>query len=192
MSASLPGSTTAENLANPSAGNGILFSPFSGPKGSPFAGPTGDLSTGALNTGIGFGPEVVIGVSRLFNPAVPSTAGGFTDDSVPGWSLPNGAAATDSRLTAIGGGRSTLVPATAAGVSTVTPYTQGFGLCGAGNGASRDAGGGAGFVVRAVTATADTANGVAVEPNYINRSGQTVLTAQSTFGSNINNQGAPA
>ena len=73
MPAGLPGSTSAQNLANPSAGQAVLFDLLSGPKGSPFdrdvqvpylgspggAGfpASGNASTGALSNGIGFGPN---------------------------------------------------------------------------------------------------------------------------------------
>ena len=50
MPASLPGSTLAQNLANPSAGLNINHDLLSGPKGSPFdKDQAGNASTGALS-----------------------------------------------------------------------------------------------------------------------------------------------
>lgn len=191
MPAPLPGSTNAENLANPSAGKAVLFDLFSGPKGSPFdvrkisySGQTPTYtndaanqtpSTGALNTGIGFGSPPVIGLTA---PASIKAAG-FTDDYIPGASLPSGALANNSRLMAIGGGRSD-----ANGVAN--PYTAGFGIGMAGNGGSRDAGAGpafTGFFTKMVTAAGAVANGAAVETGFTNRSGVALVTGQSVFGS---------
>jgi hypothetical protein len=185
MPAGLPGATAAENAANPSAGNKVLFSSFSGPKGSPLDKDSqGNASTGALSTGIGFGSPPVIG------PTAPASisAAGFMDDSVPGVTLPSGAAATDSTLVAIGGGKSN-----AAGQPT--PYTAGFGILGGGQGGSRDAGAGpnfTGFQMKMVTATAPVANGAAVEAGFINRSGVALVSGQSVFGSASAASAAPA
>lgn len=169
MTASLPGSTPAENAANPSAGKVVLMDPLSGPAGSPRAA----LGTGALSTGIGFGSPPVIGLTA------PSSikAAGFTDDYTPGLSMPDGTNAPDSRLWCIGGGKSGV------GGAVVAGYSAGSGLLAAGNGGSRDAGAGAGFATKMVTAVGTVANGAAVETGFLNRSGQTLTAGQSVFGS---------
>lgn len=176
MPAGLPGSTTAQNAANPSAGPFVIFSAFSGPKGSPFdkAG-SSQASTGGLSTGIGYG-AVNIG------PLAPASIrqAGFGDDYTPGVTLPNGTAATTSILVAIGGGKSDKF-------GVPVPYTAGFAIMGAGNGGSRDAGAGpafTGFSLKMVTATATVANGAAVEAGFTNRTPASMVSGQSTFGSN--------
>ena len=177
--------------SNPSTGAFVIMNPFSGPKGSPFDAkqidPTSKLlvaapnnfSTGALNTGIGFGSPPIIG------PTAPASirAAGFNDDYTPGVTLPGGTAATDARLTCIGGGKST---ATVNGIAPTVPYNA-QPLLGFGNGGSRDAGAGpafTGFSLKTVTATATVANGAAVEAGFLNRSGVSITTGQSVFGSN--------
>lgn len=175
--------------ANPSAGRFVMMSSFSGPKGSPFDRAGSDaLSTGALSTGIGFGANHIIG------PPAPQSIkdAGFTDDYTPGVTRPNGVAATTSILVAIGGGKST---AAVNGIAPTVPYTAGFGLCGFGEGASRDAGAGpafTGFNTKMVTATGAVANGAVIETGFTNRSGQAMTTGQSAFGSNVAAQAAPA
>jgi hypothetical protein len=176
--------------SNPSAGVFVIMNPFSGPKGSPFDAkqidPTSKLlvaapnnfSTGALNTGIGFGSPPIIG------PTAPASikAAGFNDDYTPGVTLPDGTAATDARLTCIGGGKST---ATVNGIAPTVPYNA-QPLLGFGNGGSRDAGAGpafTGFGLKTVTATATIANGAAVEAGFLNRSGVSITNGQSVFGS---------
>jgi hypothetical protein len=175
MPAGLPGSSTAQNAANPSAGSFVIFSSFSGPKGSPFdkAG-SAQCSTGGLSTGIGYG-AVNIG------PTAPASikAAGFNDDYVPGVTLPSGSSATSSILVAIGGGKSDKYGAP-------VPYTAGFALLGAGNGGSRDGGAGpafTGFTMKMVTAAAVVANGAVVETGYANRTNVSLTSGQSTFGS---------
>lgn len=199
MAASLPGSTQAENLANPSAGSCVMFSPFSGPKGSPFSGSTitgwtggtptyaldvTNVSTGALQTGIGFGSPPVFGVTA---PASIQAAG-FNDDYTPGIDYYTSAttkqAATTAILTAIGGGKST---ANVNGIAPTVPYVA-QPLLKAGRGGSRDAGAGpnfTGFACKTVTATATVANGAVVETGFVNRSGQSITTGQSVFGSAV-------
>lgn len=194
MPAGLPGSTNVQNLANPTLGASVLLDLLSGPKGSPKdndkdyginGGPlaSGKCSTGALQTGIGFGAQnAVIGAPISRN---------FTDDYTPGVTKPDGTAATDSTLMYIGGGKSN--PAVK-GVSTPVPYTAGFGIGTAGQGGSRDAGAGpafTGFLEKLVTATADVANGAAVETGFVNRSGVTIKNTQSTFGSSAAASAAP-
>lgn len=176
--------------ANPSTGLSVLMSAFSGPKGSPFdakqmdpttqlpvAAPT-NYSTGALSTGIGFGcPHVV-------NPTAPQSIkdAGFTDDYTPGVTMPGGGAASTAVLTCIGGGKST---ATVNGIAPTVPYNA-QPLLNFGNGGSRDAGAGpafTGFATKMVTATATVANGAAIEAGFTNRSGISMTSGQSAFGS---------
>lgn len=190
MPAALPGSTLAQNIANPSAGSMVIYDLLSGPKGSPkdrdvdiayLASPgsagtaSGNASTGGLSTGIGFGSPPIIGLTA---PAS-IVAAGYNDDYTPGVTKPDGTAATTSILMYIGGGKS---DATGAPV----PYTAGFGIGAAGNGGSRDAGAGpafTGFGLKMVTAAAGVANGAAVETGFSNRSGVALVTGQSVFGS---------
>jgi hypothetical protein len=200
MPAGLPGSTSVQNLANPSLGNFVIFDLMSGPKGSPkdrdvdvpahgnpsgtgFAA-SGNTSTGGLSTGIGYGSPPVIGLTA---PASIQAAG-FSDDYTPGITKPDGVAATSSIYMHIGGGKSD-----ATGLSV--PYTAGFGIGGAGQGGSRDAGAGpayTGFVIKSVTATGAVATGAAVETGYSNRSGLALVTGQSVFGSFGTASAAPA
>lgn len=161
------------------------MSPFSGPAGSPFDNDTaGNNSTGALNTGIGFGLNHVMG------PPSPEAVvdAGFNDDYVPGVTLPGGGLATTSILTAIGGGRS---GAAADGAAPTTPYSAAQ-ILAFGGGAPRDAGGGEGFGMRSVIAAGNVADGAEIEPDYVNRSGVTVRTDQSAFGSSTNAAPVPA
>ena len=183
MPAGLPGSTTVENAANPSAGREVIFNLFSGPKGSPLDRNTSvHASTGALNTGIGFGSPPVFGLTA---PASIKAAG-FNDDYTPGITMPDGTtASTNSKLMAIGGGRMAN-SVNADGTRTPNPYTAGFGIGMAGNGGSRDGGAGpafTGFLTKTVTATGAVANGAAVEAGWTNRSGVALTTGQSVFGS---------
>lgn len=191
MPASLPGSTLAQNLANPSLGLVVMMDALSGPKGSPFdKDNSGNASTGALSTGIGFDGDVM---NPAFNPATNTItslggirAAGFNDDYTPGVTKPDGTASANSTLCYIGGGRSTIAGGVAGGLSTVTPYTAGFGLVGAGQSGNRDGGSGpafTGFVTKTVTATGAVANGAAVETGFVNRSGFSLVSGQSVFGS---------
>lgn len=185
--------------ANPGTGKFVLMSPFSGPKGSPFdaqsangytangvgirvADPT-NYSTGALNTGIGYDAEVVIG------PTAPQSIkdAGFTDDYTPGVTYFTTAttpqAITTSVLMAIGGGKST---AAVNGIAPTVPYTAGFQMLGFGGGGSRDAGAGpafTGFGLKMVTATASVAVGAAIETGFLNRGVRTMVSGESAFGS---------
>lgn len=194
MPASLPGSTLAENQANPSAGKAVIFDPLSGPKASPFdarkiaswsagapvyANDPLNCSTGGLSTGIGFGPDSIFGAGAGSAPLKFSERN-FTDDYIPGEDAPSSTIGTDSRYMYIGGGRST-----ALGVPN--PYDETMvGLCAAGNGGSRDGGTTpfTGFPLKTVTATGAVANGAAVEAGFTNRSGVSLVTGQSVFGSN--------
>lgn len=187
-SAAAPGSGDPP-LSNPSGGPGVLMSPFSGPKGSPFDKDSGNnTSTGALSTGIGFGLNVEVpGINSFFGPASPAgnakPASGFTDDYQPGITLPGGGVATTAILTAIGGGRSTANTSTSP--TTPDPYVA-QPLLAFGNSGSRDAGSGpayTGFGTKSVTASADIANGSAIEAGWLNRSGVTLPSGLSQFGS---------
>lgn len=188
--------------ANPSTGLFVIMNPFSGPKGSPFDAkqmdPTTQLlvaapnnfSTGALNTGIGFGSPPIIGLTA---PQSIKDAG-FNDDYIPGvdsYRVGGKTAETTSILTAIGGGKST---ANVNGIAPTVPYNA-QPLLAFGNGGSRDAGAGpafTGFGVKTVTATATVANGAAVEAGFLNRSGVSITTGQSVFGSNTTASAAVA
>jgi hypothetical protein len=202
MPAALPGSTLAQNLANPSLGLNINHDLLSGPKGSPFDrdvqvpfGSTpggsgypasGNASTGALATGIGFGSPPIFGLTA---PQSIKDAG-FTDDYTPGVTNPDGTTRADSALMYIGGGRS---DATANAVPN--PYTVGFGLGDAGQGGARDAGAGPafqGFRTKTVTAVGTVANGAVVETGFVNRSGVSITVGQSVFGSAVAASGVVA
>jgi len=177
----------------------VMMSPFSGPTGSPFdavqmdpttqlpvAAPT-NYSTGALSTGIGFGCPHVVGLTA---PQSVKDAG-FTDDYTPGVTNPDGTAATLAVLTCIGGGKSL---ATENGEAVTDPYEV-QPLLNFGNGGSRDAGAGpafTGFATKMVTATGSTANGAAIEAGFVNRSGLTMATGQSAFGSSTTASAAVA
>lgn len=169
MPGSLPGDTDLNNGGNPNAGRFVIMDPLSGPKDTPFAGADGNLSTGGLSTGIGFGCNHVIGAGGI-------AAAGFNDDYTPGVTKPDGTASADSTLMYIGGGRSLYTGAP-------NPYTTGFAICGAGNGGSRDSGANTGFGMKMVTATGDVANGAAIEAGFVNRSGEAMVNGQSAFGS---------
>lgn len=164
--------------ANPSGGQTVLMSPFSGPTGSPLDNDqTGNYSTGALNTGIGFG------CNHIINPTAPASIrnAGFTDDYTVGVSMPSGVPATLAILTAIGGGKSN---AATNGAAATAPYNV-QPLLAFGNGGSRDAGAGpdfTGFATKTVTAAGTVANGAVIETGWVNRSGVSMVTGQSAFG----------
>jgi hypothetical protein len=153
------------------------------PAGSGFAA-SGNTSTGGLSTGIGFGSPPIIGVTA---PAS-ILAAGFNDDYTPGATKPDGTATTDATYMYIGGGKSL-----ATGVSS--PYTAGYGIGGAGQGGSRDAGAGpayTGFPAKIVTAAGAVAIGAVVETGFTNRSGAALTTGQSVLGSSGTASAAPA
>ena len=211
MPAGLPGSTPVQNAANPSLGTDVSFSPFSGPKGSPFdakkypsnitqpilsqivADPT-NISTGALNTGIGMEANTrVPGMATVYDAAIPTSVNSFSDDYIPGQTLPGGTLATGAILTCIGGGKSTITPGTGSdysnGVSNPVPYAS-QPLLNAGNGGSRDAGAGpafTGFSMKVVTNPTGSviANGAVIETGWVNRMGVSLLGSQSAFGSSV-------
>lgn len=167
-----------------------------------------NLSTGALSTGIGFGSDV--GVAKGFDPStnaytidkvgvlvIPPS---FNDDYIPGVTQVKSAGLSDagtSVLVAIGGGKST-APSEAAGttgIAATVPYTAGYGLLGFGQGGSRDAGAGpafTGFEKKMVTATAGVANGAPIETGWVNRSGGSMVSGMSEFGSSTAASAAPA
>ena len=186
MPASNPGRTGTGN-AGTANGVAVLCSPFSGPTGSPFDNDqAGNLSTGALNTGIGFG----IGTGNYFTDSAVNgfSEGNFTDNYEPGVSLPGGTAAPDARLTAIGGGRSDPD-------GTPDPFNA-VPLLGFGNGGTRDAGAGpafTGFGCKTVTATGTVAHGADIEAGFSNRVkvGLSLVSGQSAFGSAAAASAAP-
>ena len=142
----------------------------------------GNASTGALSTGIGFGSPPIIGLTA---PASIQAAG-FSDDYTPGVTKPDGTSSSDSTIMYIGGGRCDAPTIATQGRAAPNPYTAGFGIGKAGQGGSRDAGAGPafqGFRCKMVTATGAVANGAAVETGFINRSGVSLVTGQSVFGS---------
>jgi hypothetical protein len=195
-----------QNAANPALGNFVIFDLLSGPKGSPkdrdvdiapTASPTsagtasGNASTGALSTGIGFGSPPVIGLTA---PAS-IVAEGFNDDYTPGLTKPDNTASANSSIMYIGGGRSDAPTLALDGRAVSNPYTAGWGIGGAGQSGSRDAGAGpayTGFTTKSVTATGAVANGAAVETGFTNRSGVALVTGQSVFGSNTTASAVPA
>jgi len=194
MPAGLPGSTNADNLANPSTGRFVIFDPLSGPKGSPLDKDSSDkASTGALQTGIGYSALPVIAIQPGDVPATAPGAisrAGFTDNQVPGETTPQeGTINTiNSAFMYIGGGRQVTGAggANVAGAAGSPPYTAGVAICGAGNGASRDSGAGPaflGFPLKMVTAAGTVANGAATEAGWVNRSGVSLTINQSANGS---------
>lgn len=193
MPAALPGSTPAQNLANPALGQVIIFDALSGPKGSPFdKDNAGNASTGAMCTGIGFDSNAGNAYINVFNGArnAPDAIrqAGFTDDQG------DGAGAANSNIIYIGGGRSIMISqAPPPGQAGCNPYTAGFVPGNAGNGGSRDAGAGPAFTCftgKWVTATGAVANGAVVETGWVNRSGMTLAATDSVFGSSTAAQAA--
>lgn len=172
------GDPTAEN---PSTGRAVMMSPFSGPKGSMLDNDQpGNHSTGALNTGIGFGPNLIINA-----PATPNVRdAGFNVPYTPGVSKPNNTDAADATLVAIGGGRS---KATENGESDTVPLINadnyGAPLFAFGNGAQRDgANAGQGRYTQLRTVAATVANGSNIANGLTNRSGKTLTSGQSALG----------
>jgi hypothetical protein len=193
MPAGLPGATLAQN-SNPTQGPLVIFDLLSGPKGSPFdKDAAGNYSTGGLSTGIGYGsPPVLdpISNSLVSNSLLGIRSAGFDDDDTPGQTKLDGTATTNSTYMYIGGGRS-LANADA----TSNPYTAGYGIGAAGNGAARDAGAGpafTGFPLKMVTATGAVANAAAVETGFQNRSGLPMVSGQSVFGASTTASAAVA
>jgi hypothetical protein len=181
MPASLPGSSAADNLVNPTDGIAVAFDLLSGPKGSPLDNDSSDnASTGGLSTGIGCGTNHVFGIGQL-EP-------NFDADYIPGITKPDGTQSLNSTMMYIGGGKST-------SDGTSQPYSAGFGIGSAGDGGSRDAGAGpafTGFVMTIATATGAVANGGEVDTGLINRSGELLNSGQSVFGSSDAASATPA
>ena len=202
MPAALPGATAASNAANPSAGVPVMYDLLSGPKGSPFDKDTGTYSsTGALSTGIGMGLNVVINASANLstgnnNSTANIKAAGFYANEIPGATLPSGVNAASSRLMYIGGGRMTSQTGLKGVPFQPTPYITGFGIGGAGNGASRDAGAGPAFTSFSLNmisiSAASIANGVVISAPWVNRSGVTIPQFWSVFGSNNTASAVPS
>lgn len=217
MPASLPGETLANNKANPALGTPVIFDLLSGPKGSPLdarkltiavggnASYVNDAanqqpSTGALSTGIGIGENVLIGpishpiISNALNGILKA---GFSDNAIPGASKLDASAAADSTFMYIGGGKTAIVAGTGPNgngypaswkVASTVPYVAGFGIGGAGNGGSRDAGAGpafTGFPMKMVTAAGAVAIGAAVEAGWVNRAPRALVANESVFGSQV-------
>lgn len=177
------------SAANPSTGKPVIMSPFSGPEGAMLDNDQpGNKSTGAINTGIGFGPGVI--VSAPANPNVKNA--GFSASYVPGKTLPDGTDAEDATLLAIGGGRSGAASAgEAATVPLQTIDDEAPALFVFGNGATRDgAADGEGRDMSMVTAAGTVANGSAISAPYLNRAGKSVTVGQSSFGVNSAGGGA--
>lgn len=192
MPASLPGATLAQNVAGPTQGRAVVFDPLSGPKGSPFdRDQAGNCSTGALSTGIGYGPASPFIVAQGSDTAAQAIAkASYTDDQIPG-ARSNGFGTQNtllSRFMYVGGGRmvANADPVQKYQVPFVpSEYTAGIALCTAGNGAARDNGAGPAFTgasMKMVTATGAVANGAAVETGFVNRSGVALVSGQSLFG----------
>jgi hypothetical protein len=203
MPAGLPGSTAAENAANPSVGRFVIFDPLSGPKGSPLdRGGSSYSSTGALQTGIGYSALPVIAIQPGDVPATAPGAisrAGFTDNQIPGETTPQkGTINTiNSNFMYIGGGRQVTGAGgvNIAGAAGTSPYTAGVAICGAGNAGVRDGGAGpafTGFPIKMVTATGTVANGAAIEAGFNNRSGVSLTINQSANGVSTTQLAAPS
>jgi hypothetical protein len=145
-----------------------------------------NVSTGALATGIGFGPAVGMGgqidgsagisPQNVRVPNVERTAN-FGQGYQPGLTDTSGNAATDARFTAIGGGRSVITPGTGSdyskGLSSPSPYSA-VPIMAFGMGGSRDAGAGpafTGFGMKVTLAAADVAFAGVIETGWVNRQG---------------------
>lgn len=198
-------------IANPNLGHAVIMSPFSGPTNSPLDAkvwPTNvwppvlanrvndplNTSTGQLNTGIGYGLDTKVpGIltNQLGQPVTfPGIQSGYDDDETPGVTKADNTAATVATLLAIGGGKSVITAGAGTdwsrGISSPVPYVA-QPLLAFGNGGSRDAGAGpafTGFGMKMVTSVADVANAAVIETGFVNRSGATIKSGNSQFGSN--------
>lgn len=175
-----------------------------------------NISTGGLSTGIGIGTGN--GLASVIRPATGQSpagapqaiyAAGFNDHMSPGMDNTDYASGpppvvdvpvVDSTFMYIGGGRNELVAGDGPDgngapiswtVSVPDPYTAGIGICGAGNGGSRDSGANTGFGLVMVTATGAVANGAAVEAGHVNRSNVALISGDSVFGSAVAAFAAP-
>ena len=210
----------SDPVANPGAlGAQVIMNPFSGPQGSPMDAleypsdtyqpepddrevNTLDTSTGGMSTGIGFGLNASSpGIAELFSATDPRKSGNFTDNVIPGVTMPDGStAATLATLLAIGGGRSEVVPhedddATdfSRALSEPDPYTA-VPVYAFGGGVLRDAGAGpefTGFGMKVVTAAGDVADAAVIETGFKNYQGAVLKTGFSQFGSNVAAATAP-
>jgi len=177
---------------------------------------TGGLSTGIgfestdngqLVAGIQTNNLIVTtsGTTKGIPAGGPGALNGFSDDYQPGITLPSGASISNTvptppsqvpygaALLAIGGGQSKITVVNsdyAKGISNVVPYTLNN-ILDMGVGGSRDAGAGpafTGFGMKTVVASADIAQGVAIEAGFVNRtapaaSGIVLKSGASAFGS---------
>ena len=189
---------TSAPVANPSGGLPVIMSPFSGPKGSPFdmdknMAPDGTLtanaaaSTGALSTGIGFGLNTdVPGIDSVYNATTGIAGAGFDLNEFPGLTMPDGSAAPDARLLAIGGGRCNAPTIATNGIPVPNPYVA-QPLLAFGGGSSRDAGAGpafTGFGMKTLQAGAAVADGAVIATGFTNRSGVTLPINKYQHASN--------
>lgn len=192
------------NYGNPADGKFVIGNPFTACKGASYGAyiitgwngtvPVYDeddtnYSTGGLNTGIGYGPQVIESNAADFK------ASGFQENMVLGSQAQpasGGVVAVDTTYQCIGGGKTVMVDGTGAngnGTPVGTQYSNPvpFGslqIVGFGNGGSRDAGtNGTGFGVRASAASATVAEGAVITGTWVNRSGRTLVNGERTFGS---------
>lgn len=183
MPASLPGATLAQNQGNPSQGVAVTFDALTGAKGAlRDTDQTGNQSTGAMSTGLGLTPNTKV-------PGITTIGKGTNYDKagyVPGVTKPDGTASADSTILYIGGGRSN---ANSNGMAVNDPYTAGFGIAAAGNGATRDVQGGVdpNFYASArsmelAVAAADVDNNALLTAGFNNNSGVKVPSGAAQFG----------
>ena len=179
----MPASNMPKDGGTGTNGMPVIMNPFSGPTGSPLdaksyngggtlVGDTTNYSTGAMNTGIGFGANHVL--SSI-------SGSGFTDSVIVGVTMPDGTtAAADATLIAIGGGSSA---AASGGVAETTPILV-QPILNFGGGAARDAGSSpyTGFETKLVTASITVTAGSAIEAGFLNRTGVTMVAGQSAMG----------
>lgn len=168
-------------------GPAVIFDPFSGIAHGANSGPfdtdiSGNASTGALCTGIGFGPTVSFKAARALSGNFPAL------NYQPGITKPDGTTSANSTLMYIGGGRSA-----AAGVAN--PYTAGFGIAAAGNGGVREidvSGRNAPAFMKLLAAAGTVANGAAIGTGFNNRTGASLGSGDIQFGVASAGGAAPA
>lgn len=166
MPASTPGRTNADDTTG---GVAVTLDARSGVKSSPLDNDeTGNFSTGALVTGIGYGPNV--GPQGFNEPT-------FLEDYVPGKTKPDGTTASDATYMYLGGGASKKHNDDA-GEANAQPITSNFGIVAAGGTIDRDDVG----EMKAVVAEQDTAPGATLTVGYINASSDTVRMGDLQFG----------
>lgn len=135
---------------------------------------SGNKSTGALSTGIGFGPNV--------GPQGHAPNGNFSEGYVPGKTDTDGTAMTDATGFYIGGG-SSKPHNDDEGEANATPITTGYGIAVAvGTTIDRDDA----AEMKSVVAAQDTADGGELDatsaPDYTNQSGVQVRAGDMQFG----------